>query len=50
MPRELISILFQVLIMILKEIQNFIFNRRRVSLAEMELHFHMDGDAILPSR
>lgn len=45
MPRELISNC-QVLIMILKELQNFIFNRRRVCLAEMELHFHMDGDAI----
>ncbi|MGB6301767.1 MAG: FeoC-like transcriptional regulator [Rivularia sp. (in: cyanobacteria)] len=32
--------------MILKELQNFIFNRRRVCLAEMELHFHIDGDAL----
>ncbi|MFP4133314.1 MAG: FeoC-like transcriptional regulator [Halothece sp.] len=32
--------------MILKELQNFILEHHRVSLAEMELHFHMDGDAL----
>ena len=32
--------------MILKEIQDFVLDYHRVSLAEMELHFHMDGDAL----
>jgi len=32
--------------MILKELQNFVLEYHRVSLAEMELHFHMDGDAL----
>lgn len=32
--------------MILTEIQNFLINYHRVSLAEMERHFHMDGDAL----
>ena len=32
--------------MILKEIQNFVLEHHRVSLAEMELHFQMDGDAL----
>ena len=32
--------------MILKELQEFILNYRRVSLAEMESHFHVDGDAL----
>jgi hypothetical protein len=32
--------------MILKELQEFVLEYHRVSLAEMELHFHMDGDAL----
>jgi len=32
--------------MILKELQNFVLKHHRVSLAELELHFHMDGDAL----
>jgi len=32
--------------MILKELQNFVLEYHRVSLAEMELNFHMDGDAL----
>ncbi len=32
--------------MILKELQDFVLDYHRVSLAEMELHFHMDGDAL----
>ena len=32
--------------MILKELQEFVLDYHRVSLAEMELHFHMDGDAL----
>ncbi len=32
--------------MILKEIQDFVLDYHRVSLAEMELHFHIDGDAL----
>lgn len=32
--------------MILKELQNFVLDYHRVSLAEMELHFHMDGNAL----
>ncbi len=32
--------------MILKELQNFVLEHHRVSLAEMELHFHIDGDAL----
>ncbi|MGF1540503.1 MAG: FeoC-like transcriptional regulator [Pleurocapsa sp.] len=32
--------------MILKELQDFVLDYRRVSLAEMELHFHIDGDAL----
>lgn len=32
--------------MILKELQNFVLKHHRVSLAEMELHFQMDGDAL----
>ena len=32
--------------MILKELQDFVLDYHRVSLAEMELHFHMDGGAL----
>ena len=32
--------------MILKELQDFVLDYHRVSLAEMELHFHMDGNAL----
>ena len=32
--------------MILKELQNFVLKHHRVSLAEIELHFQMDGDAL----
>lgn len=32
--------------MILKELQEFVLDYHRVSLAEMELHFHMDGNAL----
>ncbi|MGF1480583.1 MAG: FeoC-like transcriptional regulator [Cyanophyceae cyanobacterium] len=32
--------------MILKELQDFVLDYHRVSLAEMELHFHIDGDAL----
>lgn len=32
--------------MILKELQNFVLEYRRVSLAELELHFHIDADAL----
>lgn len=32
--------------MILRELQEFILNNHRVSLAEMELHFQMNGDAL----
>lgn len=32
--------------MILKELQDFVLDYHRVSLAEMELHFHVDGDAL----
>ncbi len=32
--------------MILTELQNFVLNYHRVSLAEMELHFHLDGEAL----
>ncbi len=32
--------------MILKELQDFVIDYHRVSLAEMELHFHMDGGAL----
>ncbi|MBZ8182890.1 FeoC-like transcriptional regulator [Oscillatoria salina] len=32
--------------MILKELQEFVFKYHRVSLAEMELRFHIDGDAL----
>ncbi len=32
--------------MILRELQDLILNHHRVSLAEMELHFHIDGDAL----
>ena len=32
--------------MILKELQDFVLDSHRVSLAEMELHFHIDGDAL----
>lgn len=32
--------------MILKELQNFVLEYHRVSLAELELHFYMDGDAL----
>ncbi len=34
--------------MILRELQDFILNYHRVSLAEMELHFHIDRDALKP--
>ncbi len=32
--------------MILKELQDFVLDYHRVSLAEMELHFHIDGGAL----
>ncbi len=32
--------------MILKELQEFILSYRRVSLADMETHFHTDGDTL----
>jgi hypothetical protein len=32
--------------MILKELQEFVLDYHRVSLAEMELHFHLDGNAL----
>ena len=32
--------------MILKQLQEFVLDYHRVSLAEMELHFHMDGGAL----
>lgn len=32
--------------MILKELQNFVFDSHCASLAEMELHFQIDGDAL----
>lgn len=32
--------------MILNELQNFVLKYHRVSLAELELHFKMDGDAL----
>lgn len=32
--------------MILQELQDFVLDYHRVSLAEMELHFHIDGDAL----
>lgn len=32
--------------MILQEVQEFIHNGHLVSLAEMELHFHMEGQAL----
>ena len=32
--------------MILKELQDFVLDYHRVSLADMELHFHVDGDAL----
>jgi ferredoxin len=32
--------------MILKELQNFVLKHHRVSLAELELHFQMDADAL----
>ncbi|MFW6264226.1 MAG: FeoC-like transcriptional regulator [Cyanobacteriota bacterium] len=34
--------------MILKELQAFVLKYHRVSLAEMELHFHVDGNALRP--
>ncbi len=34
--------------MILQDVQDFIHNGHLVSLAEMELHFHMEGDALQP--
>jgi hypothetical protein len=34
--------------MILQEIQEFVRDYHKVSLAQMELHFHMDGDALRP--
>lgn len=32
--------------MILTEIQSYIFQHKKVSLADLELHFHIDGDAL----
>ncbi|WP_088243983.1 FeoC-like transcriptional regulator [Calothrix rhizosoleniae] len=32
--------------MILRELQEFILNNHRVFLAEMELHFHINRDAL----
>ena len=32
--------------MILRELQEFVLDSHRVSLAELELHFHMDGDPL----
>lgn len=32
--------------MSLKELQNFVLDYRRVSLAEMKIYFGMDGDAL----
>jgi putative ferrous iron transport protein C len=32
--------------MILSELQAFLAQHKRASLADLELHFHMDGDAL----